>query len=179
MSLQPPHDDLTKHKLIVVGTLLAALVTALAQVMGVLPALDKWLSEVQVTHNSGGPVGSPTADPIASPTASPVATSTSMTASSRKHVCGAWRSDGSRKQYDFVCNGPNSFEIYEVSGQALNKNGSGKLTEEGDIEADLTSFPKNRKAYLKLSVSADGQKLEGTWRGDDPRESGRLMFRRI
>jgi hypothetical protein len=38
---------------------------------------------------------------------------------------------------------------------------------------------KNRMAYLKLRLSTDGQKMEGSWHGDDPRETGLLTFHKI
>lgn len=96
-----------------------------------------------------------------------------------KSVCGLWRSGNSRKQYGFICQQQNAFKIHEINGQGPNNTGSGKVTEDGKVEAHLLILPKKRTAHLKLQLSADGQKLEGTWNGDDPREAGQLTFHRV
>jgi hypothetical protein len=97
----------------------------------------------------------------------------------RQNVCGEWLSATSRKQYNFVCQGKDSFQIYEVTGEGLNKTGSGNMSAGGDVDADLLSSPKNRRAHLRLRLSTDGRTMTGSWQGEDPRESGQLMFHRI
>lgn len=106
----------------------------------------------------------------------PVVSSPSDIVSRQKQVCGEWLSATSRKLYNFICRGQDSFDIYEISDRGQNKYGTGKITEGGSIEAEILVLPMNRKAYLKLTPSADGRKLEGPWHGDDPRESGLLIF---
>jgi hypothetical protein len=97
----------------------------------------------------------------------------------RQNVCGEWLSATSRKQYNFVCQDKDSFEIYETGNQGLNKTGSGKVSAGGDVSADLFSSPKNRRAHLRLRLSPDGRTMDGSWQGEDPRESGQLIFHRI
>lgn len=164
---QPPQGDWTKTKFYVLIMLLAVLIGALAQALMVPPAWKLWS------------VDSPAQGPTVQNSASLVATPTSSYVVGQSNVCGVWRSTTSGKRYKFVCKGQDSFEIYEVSAQEVTKSGSGTLTKENNVEASLLSVPKNRMAYLKLRLSADGSSMEGSWRGDDPRESGRLVFHRI
>jgi hypothetical protein len=115
--------------------------------------------------------------PTPTPKNSPVATPSPVT--SQSPICGLWQSETSSKRYNFICKNQNFFELYEVGAdQGLTKVGSG--TANGDaIEVDFFSIAKNRSAKLKLKLFADGQKLEGTMQGIDPRESGWLTFRKI
>src|SRR5215470_5951756 len=158
MSSRPPTNRFFRKPLYAAVMLLTAVIGTLAQVVVVPPAWNWWPYERQET------------------TATKPASSASPTRQS--NVCGTWVSASSGKRYDFVCQGQGAFEIYEISDQGLSKNGSGKLTEEGIVEADLLSMPKNRIAHLRLGLSADGRSMEGAWHGDDPRESGQLMLQR-
>lgn len=167
MNSQPSVDSLSGKKLYALVMLLTALVGALAQVVVVPPAWGWWPYEGLKTQTSATPAPIPKPAPKTEPL------------QSQPNVCGTWASATSRKRYDFVCQGQGSFEIYEVSDKGLSKNGSGRLTEEGNVEADILSMPKNRKAHLRLKLSADGRRMEGPWWGDDPRESGQLTFYRI
>jgi hypothetical protein len=96
----------------------------------------------------------------------------------RQLACGAWLSATSGKHYKFKCPRPDTLEIYEVVRQQEVRNGSGKIAADGGVEADLLVLELKRTAHLKLTPSADGDKLEGSWRGDDPREAGLLTFYR-
>lgn len=165
MNSQPPADNLSNNKVYAVAMLLAAIIGTLAQVVVIPPTWKWWPYEESKAQTSATPVPTPT------PKVVPLQGQT--------NVCGTWISATSRKRYDFVCQGQGSFEIYEVSDKGLSKNGSGKLTEDGSVEADLLSMPKNRRARLKLRISADGRRMEGSWQGEDPRESGQLMFQRV
>jgi hypothetical protein len=161
VSVQPPIDDISKNKMYALAMLLAALVAAAGQVAGVPPAwLNLWAQQETIAKTSATPA----------PTATPPP--------SQPSVCGTWASETSPRRYNFVCQGQGSFEIYELGDTGPNKTGSGVLTEDG-VEADILSVPKNRKAHFKLRLSADGRKMEGTWKGKDPRESGQVMFRRV
>ncbi len=159
MNGQQPPDDITKNKKYALAILLVAIISAISQTLVVPPAWKLW------------PAEEPRAQTSPTPAATPI--------QNRPNVCGIWVSSTSQKRYDFVCQGGDSFEIYEVSDQGINKNGSGKLTEGSKVEAEILSTPKNRKARLKLMLSTDGRRMEGSWKGDDPRESGQLMFHRI
>lgn len=117
--------------------------------------------------------------PVTQNTTTPVVSHPVAAAEVRQSVCGEWLSSTSRKQYNFVCQGKDSFEIYEVGAQGLNKTGSGKLSPGGDIDADILSTPKNRRAHLRLRLSPDGRTMDGSWQGEDLRESGQLMFHRV
>lgn len=167
MNSQPPADNLSNNKVYAVAMLLAAIIGTLAQVVVVPPALKWWPYEEQKAQTSATPAPTPNPTPK------------SGTLQSQTNVCGTWVSATSQKRYDFVCQGQGSFEIYEVSDKGLSKNGSGKLTEDDSVEADLLLMPKNRRAHLRLKLSADGRRMEGSWQGEDPRESGQLMFQRI
>ena len=164
---QPPQGAWTKTKFYALIVSLAVLIGTLAQALVVPPAWTWW------------PVGSPAQEHAVQNSASSVATPSSAPAMGQPNVCGVWRSGTSGKRYNFVCKGQDSFEIYEVSAQGVTKNGSGTLTKESTVEASLLSLPKNRMAYLKLKLSTDGRSMEGSWRGDDLRESGQLVFHRI
>lgn len=164
---QHPQGEWTKKKFYALILLLAVLIGALAQAL-VVPPDWKSLSvgspaQEPAVHNSGSPVGTPSSAPVVG----------------QLDVCGVWLSETSGKRYNFICKGQDAFEIYEVSAQGVAKNGAGTLTQENTVEASLLSLPKNRMAYLKLRLSADGRSMEGAWRGDDPREAGQLIFYRV
>lgn len=109
-----------------------------------------------------------TVPPIAGPSTNP--------SDKKQGICGGWHT--AHRQYNFVCQGQTSFEIYEGGDQGMIRRGSGRITSSGAIEADLFSSAKNRTGHLILNLSADGESLEGPWHGDDPRETGRLEFRK-
>lgn len=167
MNSQPPTNNLSSSRRYAVAMLLMALISAVAQVVVVPPTWKWWPYEESKAQTSA----TPTPTPSPTPKTAPLQT--------QANVCGTWVSMTSQKRYDFVCQGQGSFEIYEVSNRGLNKNGSGRLTEDGNVEADLLSMPKNRRAHVKLKLSADGRRMEGSWRGEDPRESGQLTFHRV
>lgn len=167
MNLQPPVDNLSNTKRYAIAMLLMALISAVAQVVVVPPTLKLWPFEESKAQTSATPASTPSPTPQTVPL------------QSQSNVCGTWMSATSRKRYDFICQGEDYFEIYEVSDKGLSKNGSGKLTKEGNVEADLLSMPKNRRAHLRLRLSVDGRRMEGSWQGKDPRESGQLMFHRV
>lgn len=116
-------------------------------------------------------------DATPTPKSSPIATPPQSIPQSS--ICGLWRSETSGKQYNFICRTQNFFEIYEVSSdQGLTKVGSGTINGEV-VDASYFSTAKRRSAKLELKISADGQTLEGTMKGQDPRESGWLIFHKV
>lgn len=102
----------------------------------------------------------------------------------QQRVCKEWSSVTSKKRYDFVCNGPESLDVYEITSQGKMKVGSGKFTTDKRIEVELMVQPNNkraplRRARLNLTPSPDGKRLEGSLSGDDPREVGQLTFNAV
>ena len=94
-------------------------------------------------------------------------------------LCGRWRSVKSQKDYNFVCRGQNSFQIQELNDGLQNNSGSGWISSNGEIQAELLIAKKDRTAHLRLQLSSDGQRLDGTWYGNHARESGTLSFYRV
>ena len=102
----------------------------------------------------------------------------------QQRVCKKWSSLTSKKRYDFVCNGPDSLDVYEITSQEKRKVGFGKLTADKRVEVELMVQPNNkraplRRARLSLTPSPDGKRLEGSFSGDDPREVGQLIFNAV
>lgn len=102
----------------------------------------------------------------------------------QRTVCKEWSSATSTKRYNFVCNGTDSIDVYEVTSQGYKKVGSGKFTADRRVELELMVQPNNkhaplRRAHLNLTPSSDGKKLEGPLKGDDPREVGQLTFNAV
>jgi len=102
----------------------------------------------------------------------------------QRTVCKEWSSATSKKRYNFVCNGPGSIDVYEVTSQGTKKVGFGKFTADRRVEVELMVQPNNkraplRRAYLNLIPSSDGKNLEGPLTGDDPREVGQLTFHAV
>jgi hypothetical protein len=93
--------------------------------------------------------------------------------------CGLWRSETSEKQYTFICQNENRFDVYVSDpNEGLVKVGTGRF-EKANVEADVYVKSKNRSAHLSLKLSDDGKTLEGIWTGLDPREYGRIRFRKV
>jgi hypothetical protein len=90
-----------------------------------------------------------------------------------------WLSETSGKQYNFVCTPQGSFEMYEISDQGQRDVGSGIVAGDGNLDADLHVLTKNKWVHLKLRLSEDGRKMEGSFRGSDPREAGGLTFHKV
>lgn len=180
---QRPDSDWTKTKVYAGVMLLATFVGAGVQVLLVPPAwwpIFRPPNQGQNERTAQGPTSQePEQVPPQQSSPMPVVKQPAGQTSPQQKVCGVWLSTTSQKRYNFVCQGNDSFEIYEVTSQGANKNGSGKLTGDGNVEASLLASPKNRWAHMKLRLSDDGQRLQGSWRGDDPRESGQLMFYRV
>jgi hypothetical protein len=157
--------------LIMLFLMLAGVIVGALQIQKLPPSWWPWGG----TNNSnrGFVEIGPSPTPKNSPTVTPSA------AAPLPSVCGLWQSETSGKKYNFICQGQSFFEMYEVGAdQGLTKVGSGNVN--GDsVEADFFSLTKGRSAKLKLRLSADGRKLEGTLQGNDPRESGWLTFHKI
>jgi hypothetical protein len=166
-----PQSDWTRTKMY------AVIIAATAIVVAGAAFYQAWRLVPPPLPPHGGPVVQHSPTPAVTPSAAPTPSPTQV--ARRPNVCGVWLSETSQKKYDFVCQGEDFFEIYEVGEAGANKTGTGKITGEGSVEADLLSLPKKRRAQLKLTLSADGRKLEGSWQGEDPRESGRLMFHKV
>jgi hypothetical protein len=180
-------------------TLLFLLISAASQALLVPPA---WWKLPQNTSQTQEPVAQSPTQPVADPSspsreatepkrldsekpaANPPANQPSANPPAPPHakrsdVCGAWLSETSQKQYDFVCHGQGTLQVRQVSGAGLKNTGVGTFTDDGRIEADLMILPKNRTAHLSLKLSPDGQKIVGVWHGDDHDEHGDLTFRRV
>jgi len=94
-------------------------------------------------------------------------------------VCGHWISETSHKKYAFVCKDEHSLQINEVDSDGRTNSGSATITDNGYIKGDLFIGNKGRVAHLRLQVSSDGQRIQGSWVGDDPaNETGILAFHR-
>ena len=100
----------------------------------------------------------------------------SESALSLQNVCGRWQSHTSEKSYNFICASDGLFEVYEETSGGLIKVGTGNVSDDGTVKADLVSPAKNRRGHWKLRLSSDGRTMTGPWHGDDPRESGQLAF---
>lgn len=153
------------------NTLIIGGITALATLLMVPPA---WWSSVLKDLFTASPPPAPA--PVTRPT-DPAAASVPPVASST--VCGRWRSSTSQKNYLFVCKGESSFQIREISGDDQANAGAGNIRQNGKVEADLLIAKKDRTAHLRLQLSDDGQRLVGTWYGDNQNESGTLSFYRV
>ncbi|HEY9286248.1 MAG TPA: hypothetical protein VIP46_22545 [Pyrinomonadaceae bacterium] len=93
--------------------------------------------------------------------------------------CGLWQSVTSQKRYTFVCQNESRFDVFEnVPEQGLVKVGIGSFDKD-NVEAVIIVHNKGRKATLSLKLSRDGKQLEGKFSGEDPREFGQVVFRKI
>jgi hypothetical protein len=183
MGPSKPPTDITKHKVYALAILLATIIAAIAQVLVVPPTFVPWWTTKSSNKESIGkdqsqaepsPSTPPTVPPPVAESSPPITPSVTP-----QDICCVWFSETSRKKYNFVCKGQNSFDIYEVRDQLLTITGSGKIVDDGSIKADILSMAKNRTAHLTLRLSSDRRKIEGSWHGDDPRESGRVVFHKI
>lgn len=164
-----PPKDWSKSKIYLFLTLLFLAITALSQSLMVPPA---W--------NPPRPLPTPEPTPVVVHTPTPTPTPPPpVSRTSQRTACGSWFSNTSQKKYKFICRDQNSFDVYQVNSDLdITKVGSGDAV--GDIiDAKLVVPEKGRKAYLQLQLSTDGQRMEGRWHGDDPRESGLLKFQKI
>lgn len=50
---------------------------------------------------------------------------------------------------------------------------------QGNVDINYISPDIHRTATFTLRLSADGQTLEGVMQGEDVRETGRLLFRKV
>jgi hypothetical protein len=122
-------------------------------------------------HDTNGQI----AAVIANPENAPVLPSAGKSSA----PCGVWQSETSGKRYNFICQDERTFEIYENDpSQGLIKVGSGIISQ-GRVDGTLLVRGKDRTATLSLTLSTDGQKMEGSFKGSDPREFGELVFQRL
>ena len=156
------------------NTLIIAAITAVSTALLVIPA---WRNSGGLPPSNQWTTPTPTPTPRPSPVQTPQVVSTPLPAV-KPNVCGRWKSVSSQKIYDFVCQGQR-FEIRELNGEGQNNTGSGSVSQDGEIQAALLIAKKDRTAHLRLRLSNDGQRLDGSWYGNDPRESGTLSFYRI
>jgi hypothetical protein len=169
MSFQPAHQQRSEWTGYATLTIILVFIAAIAQALQVPHSLTQWLRSVH-TPEAAIAQGPP---PVV---ASPPATRTTVR---QPGMCAEWLSVRSRKRYDFICAGADTFDVYETNNGQLNKIGSGRVLADGHLEAELVSTTKNRKGYWNLELSSDKNAMEGTWHGDDPRESGRLQFSKL
>jgi hypothetical protein len=184
MSAKPKRKSQSEWTIYAVITLVLLSIGAISQAFQSFKNPSQ--TQNPVTQNPSPPVASPTPlshkviEPKRPEPEQPIVSVPSPTPKRRSDICGVWVSATSQKQYEFVCQEPDVFQVRQINGQGLKNRGSGKVTEDGKIEADLFILPKERTAHLSLQLSPDGQKIEGTWHGDDPKiESGQLTFHRI
>src|SRR3989442_12554083 len=104
----------------------------------------------------------PYQDPINSASSGVSVTPSPITRMSAPAVCGVWRSETSQKQYAFVCHGQNRIHVSEINDHGSSNSGSGKINADGKIEVDILVLTKNRTDHLSLTISVDGQEMEGT-----------------
>jgi hypothetical protein len=158
-------------------TKIYAVIIAVTAIIGAGAAFYQAWRLAQAVGLHAGPIVQYSPAPTATPSSVPTTSATLV--ARQQNICGVWLSATSRKKYNFVCQGEGLFEIYEVGESGASKTGTGKIASDGSVEAALLSLAKNRRAQLKLTLSDDGRRLEGSWRGEDPRESGRLMFNKV
>lgn len=149
---------------------------AIILLIGIIGAAATLYSACPTKKNLQEHLATGAPSPISNPPATPLPATTSVDG---QNICGVWLSETSHKQYNFVCKEHGSVEIYEISNQGLARVGAGKITEAGNLEADFHVQTKNRWARLQLKLSPDGQTMEGSYHGTDPREAGRLTFHRV
>lgn len=149
---------------------------ALILLIGVIGAGAAVYSAYLPKKNSQEPPSIGSASPISNPPATPLPATPSV---DQPNICGVWLSETSHKQYNFVCKEHDSVEIYEIGNQGLTRVGAGKISGDGNLEADFHVLTKDRWAHLQLKLSPDGQTMEGSYQGRDQRESGRLTFHRV
>lgn len=179
MQSSPTSTNGTRTKQYAVTMLLVTILAAVAQLLVLPPTwLTFWASNPSI-QNPVGPTSAEAQPTVSSPPSHAVATLPSgRDALTSKLVCAEWLSESSGRRYNFICQDQTSFDIYENRGGLLTKVGSGRLVEDGSLEADIRVAEKDRLAHLRLRLSSDGQKIEGSFHGDDPRESGHLVFHR-
>lgn len=169
MSFQPGQPRRTEWTGYATLTLILLFIGVIAQALQVPHSINQWLRSLNTKEETlisqVSPVPGPA--PVGNPTAR------------RQDMCAEWISSNSQKPYDFICTGPSTFDVHETNNGHLNRIGSGRVVADGRLEAEVVSPAKNRKGYWDLRLSPDKSTLEGTWHGDDPRESGRLQFRKL
>jgi hypothetical protein len=177
MSTQSPNPqqqkDWSKHRAVVLITLLCLIITAIAGSLLVPPA---WLG-VPEFHRWWYPAPAPSPQPSPGPQPSPPPPP--VEPADNQALCGQWQSLTSGKRYNFVCRGTDSFEIYEiVPGSVPVRVGFGRVIKR-NVDVNFISREKGRTAILTLRLSDDAQTLEGIMEGVDERERGRLTFRKM
>ena len=164
MNSQPPSPGRTEWTGYATLTLILVFVGALAEALQVPQSLNEFFNKIK---NPEEVISKEIPPPPHSPL--PVI---------QTEVCAHWSSENSSRQYSFICVGAENLDIYEVNNGRLIKIGSGRFSD-GKINAEVVSLTKNRRGYWQLELSSDKTTLEGSWQGDDPRESGNLKLRKV
>jgi len=167
---RPPRTEWTGYATL---TLILLFIASIAQVLQVPHSISQWLRSLNTQQDQLISQVSPVPDPA--PVPAPVVEKKSH----YQDMCAEWISSNSQKPYDFICTGPSTLDVHEASNGQINKIGSGRIVTGGRLEAVVVSPTKNRKGYWELQLSPDKSTMAGTWHGDDPRESGRLEFRKL
>ncbi len=168
MSFQPGQPRRTEWTGYATLTLILLFIAAIAQALQVPHSINQWLRSLNTKEETLISQVSPV--PVPEP----------VKAKARyQDMCAEWVSSNSQRPYDFICTGPSTFDVHEASNGQLTRIGSGRVVAEDHLEAEVVSPTKNRKGYWQLQLSPDKNTMEGTWHGDDPRESGRLQFRKL
>ncbi|HEX5736047.1 MAG TPA: hypothetical protein VF131_24685 [Blastocatellia bacterium] len=97
----------------------------------------------------------------------------------QQSIDGSWGSNTSGNIYHLISKDSENFDIYiddPVQGKTYVGTGT---RHQRKVVASLIVLSKNRTASLNLTLSEDGQTMEGTFTGADLREKGYLIFRRL
>jgi hypothetical protein len=176
MSFQPSRTR-TSAKNYKRALVIAALMTAIATALLVIPPWWHLIMEPGLTPGPGPvptlPVSSPTPVPSVSDQVRPV------TRQPQQQVCARWQSNESQKTYDFICQGPGAFLVRQIDSDGRENTGTGTASADGQVQVEILIARNNRTAHLRLRLSGDGQRLEGSWYGNATVESGEVSFHRI
>lgn len=181
MSFQPSRTraGATNYKL---AMLILAVVMTLAAILALVPSYRTMLIDIK---GLAGPV--PTIYPAPSPTPASAGVSqpTPITnlpqpTPQQHQVCGRWRSQRSEKTYDFICHSATTFQVRQVDDAGGENTGTGTVAPDGqEVQAQILIARNNRTAYLRLRLSSDGQRLDGSWSGNAAVETGAVSFHRV
>lgn len=182
MSFQPSRTRAGAHNYRLAMLILAVVMT-LAAILALVPSYRTMLIELLGWAGPVTMVPAPTPTPtpgsagISQPT--PI-TNVPQPTPQQHQVCGRWQSPRSQKTYDFICQGPGTFRVRQVDGAGGENTGTGTVGPDGqEVQAHILIARNNRTAYLRLRLSSDGQRLDGSWSGDAAVETGAVSFRRI
>jgi hypothetical protein len=161
----------------------AAIVTAIAAALALVPPWRVMIIEmlgfsVPVAPAKQLPPSSAPEPPVAT-LPNPVTNPDPTSRTEQHQVCGSWQSNGSQKTYAFICRGSGVLQIRQIDSTGRENTGTGTASADGQVQAEIRIARNNRRAYLRLRLSTDGQRLDGTWYGNAAEESGEVSFHRV